>query len=134
MSEAAVNGNPLSVSDHAGKAVARLGFNALKPEEFSDVKMRLRDLVLNLPDGIVIDCRELPAGAMEQVGPLLYDLLVLGRRQIPRVEISVVGDADQSTGDSKTFISPQRFETLEAALAWLGSRRATGPVCAAPAG
>lgn len=115
----------VAVSQHSGAVVARLASFAVESAAWPKAQERLKSLLLEASAPVVIDCRDLRQGASEIVAPLLYDLLVAGRRQAPRVEIGVVGKPEQSIGASSAFLLPTRFETIEQAVEALTERRTT---------
>src|SRR5262245_15531029 len=104
MNSHAQSGEHLVLFEQGGATVARVAQVALAPESLERVRQRLIELLHGSRRGLIVDCRDLPAGAAEQIGPLLYDLMVLARRHSPRVELCVVGAEDQSTSDGKTLL------------------------------
>jgi hypothetical protein len=116
------SGEHLVLFEQGGATVARVLQSALSDDALHGVRERLTERLHHARRALIIDCRDLPSGAAEQIGPLLYDLMVTARRRSPRVELCVVGAADQSTGDGKTLLMPSRFETVETAGESLGER------------
>src|SRR5262245_60459127 len=123
MSADAEAGDFLLVMEQSGAKVARLRPAALAAETWPHVQSQLRRLLDTSPGGMVVDCRALPAESADTVGPLLYELLVQGRRRSSRIDVAAVGRADQSTGNGGTLLLPPRFETVEVAVATLDARR-----------
>jgi hypothetical protein len=111
------------ISTDSGAMVVHLTPGCLESSSWITTRARLKGIVSESPAGVLIDCRALPSGASDIVAPLLYDLLVLGRRQEPRIELGAVGRPDQSTGSGSAFLLPPRFESIEAAAASLAVRQ-----------
>ncbi len=115
--------------DH-GVKLAKLLPAALREDQWPEVRSLIKQLLNESPHGLVLDCRQLPAGSSELVAPLLYELLMAGRQRQPRIDISAVGEPEQTIGDGSAFLLPPRFETIEAAAASV--QRRGGPTAAGP--
>ncbi len=120
----------LSVVEQGGLSVVRLASTALADDQWPSVRVKLRRLLCESPQGLVLDCRQLPSGASSLVAPLLYELLLSGRQRHPRIEVSAVGNEKQTVGSGSAFLLPPRFETIEAAAASV--QRRLGPQGALP--
>src|SRR5262245_17782437 len=99
----------VSISDNAGVRVVKICDQALEAS-IELVREQLTSIVED-SRGVVVDCRELPASACDVIAPLLYELLLAGRRHNPRVEVSVVGRPEQTIGTGSAVLMPPRFET-----------------------
>lgn len=114
------------LSELSGMTVVRLMPGAVDAAAWPGVRAQVKRLLHESPAGIAVDCRALSAGATAVVAPLLYELLVAGRRRVPRIEVCAVGKPEQTTGISSAFLLPPRFPTVEAAAAALQTRRTSG--------
>ena len=85
-------GEAFVVERHGGAQVVSLSAPALAKDQWRAVRLRIRRLLFESTQGLVVDCRSLPAGSSVLVTPLLYELLLAGRQKHPRIEVAAVGD------------------------------------------
>src|SRR5262245_24685381 len=82
----------LMSSRRSGVVVVRLTGRAIEAPIWQQARSQLRALLRGSTAGMVVDCRELPVGAAATVAPVLYELMVAGRRRVPRIEVGAVGE------------------------------------------